>query len=374
VVVVMMENRSFDHLLGWLPGADGRQAGQSYPNRSNGRTDTHHLSDPKSCGHPDPDHSYEGGRTQFDDGRADGFLLDPVNDELAVGYYLRADLPFFGPAALDWTICDRYFAPILGPTYPNRIYQHAGTTDRIVNTTSQSYLPTIWDRLAGAGLTGRYYFSDIPFTAVWWNTYLSISSPVGRFFSDCASGSLPSVSFVDPRFGGEDQGMANDDHPPGDIHAGERFLADIYEAVTSGPLWDRTVLVVNFDEWGGFYDHVPPPRAPDTQPMFERRGFRVPALIVSPFARRGAVAHDVYDHTSILRMIEWRWGLTPLAPRDASAGNLAEALDFAHPSTAAPSYTVPTVVADPCSPASPADAEIELPDLLPVARAAGFAV
>jgi phospholipase C len=327
------------------------------------------------CDHPDPDHSFEGGRAQYDLGKADGWLRSGANDEYALGYYLQDDLAFWGAAARDWTVCDRYFAPILGPTYPNRLYQHAGTTDRIYNSTATSQLPTIWDRLAAAGLKGTYYFGDIPFTALWGDKYVGISRPYTEFLVDCASGTLPQVSFIDPRFGGEDQGTSNDDHPHADVRVGERFLADIYHAVTRGPGWQNTVLVVNYDEWGGFFDHVPPPLGPDTQPLFERRGFRVPALIVSPFAKRGLVAHDVYDHTSVLKLIEWRWGLPSLQPRDAAARNLAEALDFSAPNTTAPVYVVPDIVATPCAPAPvTSGTEIELPDLYAIAQKAGFPV
>jgi phospholipase C len=373
VVVVMMENRSFDHLIGWLPGADGRQAGLSFPDGNGALHGTYHLTDFMGCAHPDPDHSFEGGRAQYDLGKADGWLRSGANDEYALGYYLQDDLAFWGAAARDWTVCDRYFAPILGPTYPNRLYQHAGTTDRIYNSTATSQLPTIWDRLAAAGLKGTYYFGDIPFTALWGDKYVGISRPYTEFLVDCGSGNLPQVSFVDPRFGGEDQGTSNDDHPHADVRVGERFLADVYKAVTGGPGWQNTVLVVNYDEWGGFFDHVPPPLGPDTQPLFERRGFRVPALIVSPFAKRGLVAHDVYDHTSVLKLIEWRWGLPSLQPRDTAARNLAEALDFSAPNTTAPVYAVPDIVAAPCAPAPVTRGkEIELPDLYAIAQKAGF--
>jgi phospholipase C len=373
VVVVMMENRSFDHFLGWLPGADGQQAGLSFADASGARHATSHLTDFMGCDHPDPDHGYEGGRAQFDDGKADGWLQSGQNDVYSIGYYQQADLAFFGRAAVDWTVCDRWFSPILGPTYPNRIYQHAGTTDRILNSTSQSQLPTIWDRCAAAGVSHAYYFSDVPFTAIWGDTYIPISRRYEQFVADCATGTLPQVSFVDPRFLDEDSGSSGDDHPHADIRVGERFLADVYEAVTTSPLWKGTVLIVDYDEWGGFFDHVPPPRGPDTQPSFQRRGFRIPNLVVSPFARRRHVAHDLFDHTSVLKLIEWRFGLPALAPRDAAANSLASVLDFSRADLAAPGYDVPRVVATPCAPVR-ASAEVELADLLPVARRAGFAV
>jgi phospholipase C len=348
VIVVTLENRSFDHLLGWVPGADGRQAGLAYPDATGRLVPAHALApDFTGCGFGDPDHSYAGGRVEFDDGRCDGWLR--VNDAYSIGYYGRRDLAFLGQAAPDWTVCDRYFCSILGPTFPNRIYQHAGVTDRLANTFTISTLPTIWDRLAGAGLDGRYYFVNVPFLALWGFEYVSLMRPFKAFLADCASGDLPAVAYVDPAYtilG--DEPFTNDDHPHSDIRAGEAFLGQIYAAVTSSPAWERTVLVVTFDEWGGFFDHVPPEEAPDVDPAFKRRGFRVPALVISPFARR-AVAHDVLDHTSVLRMIEWRWDLQPLSVRDATATNLAVVLDLdGRPRQRAPWYRVPPFVSGGC--------------------------
>jgi phospholipase C len=342
VVVVMMENRSFDHLLGWLPGADGRQAGLVYTDSQGTAFETHPLApDFQGCGHPDPDHSYEGGRTEYDGGLCDGWLRAGANDAYAIGYYTQDDLPFLGQAAPDWTVCDRYFAPIMAPTYPNRIYQHAAVTDRLDDSVSLSTLPTIWDRLAQAGLKGRYYFNDIPFIALWGSKYASITRRYDQFLQDCASGDLPEVAFVDPPFFSEDAGTSSDDHPHGDVRAGESWLYQTYRAVTTGRDWKHTVMVINFDEWGGFFDHVAPAEAPDVDAAFALRGFRVPCMIVSPFAAPGAIAQGVYDHTSVLKMIEWRWGLPSLSVRDAAANNLAEALDFSLVRHGIPDYVVP---------------------------------
>jgi phospholipase C len=375
VVVVMMENRSFDHFLGWLPGADGKQAGLSFVDRYGVRHRTHHLRHFASCGHADPDHSYEGGRIELDGGRDDGWLRAGENDALAIGYYKAADLDFFRVAAPAWTTCDRYFAGVLAETYPNRFYQHAARTDRLHNSTDQATIPTIWDRLSAAGLTGKYYFSDIPFTALWYTKYLGISHPFAEFLADAAAGTLPAVSFVDPRFEDEASGTSSDDHPTADVRAGEQFLAQVYDAVTSSPAWANTVLVVNYDEWGGFYDHVTPGLAPDAHRRTRRRGFRVPALVISPLAKRHHVAHRTYDHTSVLKLIEWRWGLDPLTPRDAAARNLAEVLDWeSPPDLSAPAITVPPFVSEaPCSGATgPASPEAEWKDLRRLALRLGW--
>jgi phospholipase C len=379
VIVVMMENRSFDHFLGWLPRADGRQAGLAYPDPTGVLQPTWHATMPNGCGFNDPDHSYDGGRVQYDGGAMDGFLRDTANDRYAISYYEAADRPFMSSLALNYTTADRYFCSILGPTYPNRLFQHAAATDRLDNTTTISQLPTIWDRLnQPGGPTGRYYFSDVPFLALWGSKYLPVAAPYARFLADAAAGTLPNVSFIDPRFEDEGSGTSGDDHPLADIRAGDAFLSQIFQAVAQGPAWDRTVLIVNYDEWGGFFDHVAPGRvtpgvtigaSPTTSPDQDQvdgkvlLGLRVPIIVASPFTRgtptKPRVTHHLYDHTSVLKLIEWRWGLSPLSARDASddpsdPGNLAHLLNF---STIDP--TVPDVpvlapfAAGPCAARSP---------------------
>ena len=376
VVVVMMENRSFDHFLGWVPGADGKQSGSTFTDRYGVRHSTHHLTDFASCAYNDPDHSYEGGRIELNNGRCDGWLKAGENDPLAIGYYTKPDLAFLGQAAPSWTVCDRYFSAVMAETYPNRFYQHAAQTDRLHNSSVTSTLPTIWDRLAAAGLTGRYYFSDVPFTALWGTKYLPISEPFPAFLAAAAAGQLPQVSFVDPRFLDEASGSSGDDHPKADIRAGEQFLNQVYEAVSTSPNWRNTVLVINYDEWGGFFDHVAPGSAPDVSSATALRGFRVPALVISPLARRGYVAHNTYDHTSVLKMIEWRWGLNALTPRDSAARNLAEVLDFnSTPHLTAPRYLLPPFTATVCPPAPLTGAEAaEWPALKDKALAAGWSL
>jgi phospholipase C len=340
VVVVCMENRSYDHYLGWLPGGDGRQAGLTYRDDKGHAHPTHHLLDRSGCGFNDPDHSFEGGRLQLGGGRLDGFRKGD-NDDFALGYYTEKDLPFYGPLLKHAATYDRYFSSILGPTYPNRFYTHAAATDRISNTSTVSSLPTIWDRLADKGISRRYYFSDVPFLALWGQKYLDIASPVERFFADAAAGQLPAYSYLDPSFIGEGQGGSNDDHPHADIHRGQAFVSAVARAVTSSPQWSRTALVITYDEWGGFFDHVKPPRLPDdhdTGPHGKddhaQAGFRVPCIVLSPFARPGHVGHAQYDHSSILKAVEWRHGLSPLTKRDRGARNLAESFDFRHPQAA----------------------------------------
>jgi phospholipase C len=360
VVVVMMENRSFDHFFGWLPGANGKQAGLIYKDSVGVSHPTHSLPpDYQGCGFLDPGHSYTQGRVQYDNGKCDGFLFDGSgNDVYAIGYYGQSDLPFLGAAGPAFTVLDNYFCGIMAETYPNRFYMHAAQTDRLTNTMATSTLPTIWDRLQAAGFSGRYYFSDLPFLALWGTKYANISKPFAQFLADAQAGTLPNVAYVDPGFAGETTDDSNDDHPHADIRDGEAFLNQIYNALISSPNWSKTILIINFDEWGGFFDHVPPPLAP-IPPASQaagvpdgRLGFRVPCLVISPYARRNFIGSEQFDHTSILKMIEWRFGLPPLTVRDQTANNLADVLDFASPDVSAPTFNVPSgPFGKPCSPA-----------------------
>ncbi|MDX2169460.1 MAG: alkaline phosphatase family protein [Deltaproteobacteria bacterium] len=374
IVVVMMENRSFDHFLGWLPGADGRQAGLQFRDRRGTLQQTHRLAPEfQSCASGDPDHSYEGGRIQFAGGANDGWLLAATDDLFPLGYFTQSDLAFFGTAVPAWTTFDRYFCAILGPTFPNRFYMHAAQTDRLTNTFDASTLPTIWDRLAAAGLSGRYYFSDLPVLALWGDRFTGISTPIAQFFTDAAAGTLPQVSYVDPRFLSEELGTSNDDHPFADIRNGQAFMSQIYDAVTASPNWPDTVLIFTYDEWGGFFDHVSPPLAPRTGLDDQlgndgRLGFRVPCVVVSPLARRSFIGHRTYDHTSILKLIEWRWDLAPLSTRDATATNLAHGLDFTRPKNLM--YPRITVPAGPFGEVCEHDAALRRAELQPLRVAA----
>jgi phospholipase C len=385
VVVLMMENRSFDHMLGWVPGATGKQAGRSFTDNSGATFDSFHLSNTQNCGSADPDHGYTGGRTQLNGGAMDGFLkTQPVGDQFPIGYFSSADVPFYANAARYWTICDKYFCGILAPTWPNRFYMHSGQTDRLTTggPTSQngppsaangggllSTLPTIWDLIAAAnpsgnpanGITGRYYFgdSDAAFTALWGGKFASISLPFSQFLSDAASGNLPSVAYVDPSFDGEGAGTANDDHPLADIRNGQVLMNTVYQALTKSPNWANTLFIINYDEWGGFADHVAPPLAPVGQlegttidpevgksnvdftdangNFFAFLGFRTPCVLIGPRARRGSVAGNQYDPNSILNMITWQFGLPGLGIRAATSGNIATALNFSAP----PNLSIP---------------------------------
>jgi phospholipase C len=365
-VVLMMENRSFDHYLGWLPGADGRQAGLRYTD-SHGQTfSTHRLTnDFQGCAYLDPDHSWQGGRTEIDGGRMDGFLR-AQSDVFSIGYYAEDDLPFTPHMAKAFTAFDRFFCSLLSSTYPNREYMHAGQSYGEIDNSFPSApgFPdtTIFNALSKAGVSNHYYYSDIPVSALWGQPGLARSSQVQTYYEQAAAGTLPALSFVDPAFAGEDQGTSGDEHPHGDVQVGQAFVSDVTHAFMSSPQYKRGALFIVYDEWGGFFDHVAPPRVPDLRSSsnlnsdFGQMGLRIPAVVVSPYARRGYVDHSIYGFESILKMIRYRYGLPPLTPRDLYANNIAAAfdfeskLDFEPPELPTPAH----VIASPCGAPTPA--------------------
>jgi phospholipase C len=341
--VLMMENRSYDTYFGWLEngrgflnlGLDLTYAKPDDPSFT--ASPGHWAPEYRRCGHPDPGHNWNAGRGQL----REGFLAGR-NDEYALAYYLAEDIPTYARIARQFTVFDRYFCSALAGTYPNRHYQHSGETGGIKNNQfpweAGSPLgfswPTIWDRLDAAGLTSAYYFVDLPFIAMYGTRHLDKIRPISQFFVDAATGRLPNVYFVEPGFLGDHR---TDDHPGGaDINAGQAYVNNIVHAVTTGPQWARNTLFVNYDEWGGFFDHVIPPRVPDQRASdnldddWSQLGFRLPAMAVSPYSRKGYVHHDgPYEHTSILKFISWRWDLEPLSVRHAHAKNIGEAFDWA---------------------------------------------
>ena len=349
VVVLMMENRSFDHLLGWLPGVNGKQAGLTFPGYKGGTAQTAPLgNNTQACGDKDPAHDWKSMAIQYNGGKCDGWLQTQVTgDHFPIGYYEEAQVPILGALAKGYTVFDNYHCSLMAATWPNRFYQLCAATD--VDETGFFPAPgaarpsklelAIFDRLKEANLTAGYYTWGEPMTELFTSKkYDAITHPKDQFFTDAAAGTLPNVTFIDPDYTtvSEFLGTSNDYHPHGDIEAGESYVAEVHNALSKSPQWDRMVFVLNFDENGAFYDHVPPPRArdnnvnpnPGPHPDYDRLGFRVPAIAMGPFAQQKVETAGPYEHCSILRMIEWRWGLEPMTARDANARNLAEALDF----------------------------------------------
>jgi phospholipase C len=349
VVVLMMENRSFDHLLGWLPGANGRQQGLSYVDKDGVAHETWPLApDFQGCLHGDPDHTSEGAAEQYAEGRCDGFLKTaPAGDRFPIGYYREDELPILSALAKGYTTFDAYFCSMLGPTWQNRLYQLTGTTQltadcdfpRPGDARPVTIETAIFDRLRDAGRTAGYYYHAEPMTGLFASRkYDSISYPIDQFWVDAREGKLANVVFVEPNYTdrAEDLGTSNDYHPWGNVLVAEGFVAQVHDALKASPQWGRMVFVLTFDEHGGFFDHVPPPECQDDTvlpgpgpvPNLKRLGFRVPTIAMGPFAPRKIETAGPYEHCSTLKMIEWRFNLEPMTLRDRHAKNLAEALDF----------------------------------------------
>jgi phospholipase C len=355
-VVLMHENRSFDHYFGWHPDADAKNAGLTYPDDEGNPHPTHSLApDFQGCDFEDPDHSWEGGRRQYDGGALDGFRKSP-NDDFAIGYYDREDIPFLPTLADNAMLYDRYFASLLGPTWPNRLYQHSGTSggsqtngqpQDVILAAAEGGLYkwlTIWDLMLSQGLSVTYYFSDLPFIGVFGPRYLPIIKPVAEFYVDAALGNLPNLAFVDPFFldGGGGHGLSGDEHPHGDIRIGQAFMSDIVNSFVHSPQFRRGAMFVNYDEWGGFFDHVSPVLVPDDRSSsnldenYGITGFRVPGLAISPYAPRGTVNHMTVTHESILKLLSYRFGLGYLNKRHRYASNIGRSFDWENPNFDAP--------------------------------------
>jgi phospholipase C len=372
IVVVMMENHSYDNRLGMLrrPGADGFRLGfNGQPTATNPYGDgriQHAFHMPTTCqlnGKPAQD--WLASHTQYDNGRLDGFV-ESASGPVAMGYWTAADQPFYYSLARAFPIADRYFCSVLGQTYPNRRYVLAATSIGQVNDTLPGLADypangTIFDLLDKHAVTWKDYYTTLPSVALFPPLYLkNIGTkvvPVADFFADAAAGRLPGYCMVEPDY--EHQSEEN----PQNIVAGEAFVASVVNAVINGPAWDKTLLIWTYDEHGGYYDHVRPPAAlpPDPIPPavpagqsaydgFGRYGFRVPFALVSPWARPHYVSHRVFDHTSILKLVESKWNLPALTYRDANAQAMLDMLDLRRPAFAEPpALARPLLESDPAS-------------------------
>jgi phospholipase C len=345
IVIVMMENRSVDHLLGWYAAEnaafdatqtasypDLRDGGSGAPvaTRNWGRSGRNNF---HGRGFSDPGHGWDAGRVQFNGGACDGFLFeDSGNDEFALSYYDARDVPVWADIVRTFTTCDRYFCSVLGPTQPNRYYLYSGQSHGWMDNTlppqsgRQEWLlgwdwPTILTLLDRAGVSWGWYFSNLPEIAFWGARHLKGVRHISNYFLDAALGLLPQVSFVDPWFLGVPAGVSNDDHPHADLRLGQEFIWGVTSAFIESPDFRRGALFLTYDEWGGFWDHVPPPRFPDDRAStnidqdFAQAGFRVPTAVVSPWTQGGRVHHGVLEHASIIKFVAENWGAGYLTKR-----------------------------------------------------------
>ena len=290
-----------------------------------------------------------------------------------MAYYTSDEIPFYYSLARTFPLCDRYFCSVLAQTYPNRRFLLSGTAFGLIATDTSSVggIPpngTIFDRLDAHGISWNSYATNV--STLYVISDIVKKNPgriktIDQFHADAKAGSLPAVSYVDPNI------LNATEENPQDIALGEYFVSTVVGSLLNSPAWDRTMLVWTYDEHGGYYDHVPPPAAipPDDIPpvltdanqpgAYDRYGFRVPTVVMSPYSKRDFVSHTVYDHTSVLKTIEKKWNLPAMTYRDANANDLFDCLDlkkrsFADPPTlAAPGN--PTGVATATPP--PPDAE-----------------
>ncbi|MCC7077945.1 MAG: alkaline phosphatase family protein [Acidimicrobiia bacterium] len=332
IVVLMMENRSYDHVLGRLPGTHGLTRDMSCGDDDGIPIHVHRVKD-MTCTVGDLPHGFEDGMLCYNEGRNDGFVRS--NGTQSMGYMSPLEVPWMYSLALEYTVFDHWHCSLLAGTWPNRRYLCAGTTG---GSRTDDFAPgkfgywerTVFHQLAAAGISWGVYYTDVPFPALYPDLLLRHArnfKPVRELYRDLAAGRLPQVVMIEPGYL-----VGTDDHPPRNTQPAQRFMHDVVEAVRLSPLWPRTALVITYDEWGGFFDHVPPPELADDHPDLGRPvGFRVPALMVSPWAHRGAVSHRVKDHTSWLKFVQWRFGLPALTTRNETADNLLEALDFSSP-------------------------------------------
>jgi len=354
IVVLMMENRSFDHMLGYLTlkggraDVDGLTAGMS--NQHNGRTyRVRHLKSTKLGADQDPCHSQACARQQLAGGNG-GFVSNfartyPRDSDpgLVMGYYDAADLPVYDSLASEFCVCDRWFSSVPGPTWPNRLYAAAGRSGKSRSGRVPWYdLPSFFRHLDARRVSWRWYYHDVPTLPAVDPRYRNLGrfrehfrlfdrrSSSGRsFFEVAAAGDLAPVSWIDPNYTDVDFGpsASNDDHPPSDVLGGQDLVLRLYNALVTSPAWEKTLLLITYDEHGGFYDHVAPPAAPDDSATFRRYGVRVPSLVVSGWVERAAVSKTLFDHTSIIKTILLRFcraaggGIPPMGARTAQANH-----------------------------------------------------
>jgi phospholipase C len=380
IVVIMMENRSFDHYFQKLPEAgitDVEVAPAGFTNPDMDGKPVGLSRDTQHC-FIDTAHGWNAIHRQINGpagaGKMDGFFRTSDGDhDLPMGggtpemlsgaramtYYEPGDLPFSFWAAQNFAIADHYFCSVPGPTWPNRMYLYGATSAGHTSNEFAKIDNLLFDYLDQRQVKWGYYYQSIPGLGVflenatkWWGT--NVIEWFG--FDEALAGELPNVVFLDPLIGREGPG-ANDEHPPAVMQLGQKFLEEVVGKLMASKYWDRTAIFITYDEHGGLYDHVPPPKAcapddlaPDTGPNDEPGGFdmygvRVPLIVISPWAKKGFVGHKVYDHTSITRFIEARFQLPALTNRDANAEVPWELFDFDQ-KPARGNLTVPTVPVD----------------------------
>ncbi len=366
IVVLMMENRSFDQYFSKLPDVGVTDVDVATDKDFNYDPDTvppskvYRYHETRYC-IADTDHEWTAVHLQYDNGLMDGFVsTNNPGGARAMGYYDETDLPYYYWLAKTFSISDRNFCSLLGPTWSNRFYLYGATSWGNTKTSdgtvfvNNAYLsaPKIMDLLDNAGRSWKIYREHISFAVVFGSTKY-VGSSMSTFDSDVDNNTLPDVAFVDPTLYGTG-GTQDDEHPPSNIQRGQQFTKRVLDKLMSNPaVWQKTVFFLMYDEHGGLYDHVPPPAAcePDNYVppdfKFDRYGIRTPLIVVSPWVRQGYVSHLVTDHTSVTRFIENRFDLPAMTARDANAWPLLDMFDFSQMSFPTPPSGAPAATLDP---------------------------
>ena len=370
VVVLMLENRSFDHILGWMrrenPRIDGLSGQESNPVDASGpmspRIRVSDRADWEETLPFDPPHEFADvtehifgtpapviGRPATMNGfyqraarRTDGNSTHDDIDVVMRGY-APGRLPAIHALAREFAVCDRWFSSVPGPTWPNRFFAHCASAGGFLDGKLRVYdMPTVFGRLSDAGKSWRIYFHDVPQAMVLSRLTLSAATGHFQFFNefvaDAKKGKLPTYSFIEPNYSDVKLGTPSDQHPPSPMRAGDELVRTVYEALRNSPHWERSLLIVTWDEHGGFYDHVTPPAAiaPSSASgqfgfRFDRLGVRVPAIVVSPFIARGTVDSTLYEHASIPKTLGSLFDFPPLTERDRHAATLERLLTLEAP-------------------------------------------
>ncbi len=370
IVIAMMENRSFDHYFQKARdvGLDVDVAPDGFSNPDPEGNPVPIFHDDVHC-FVDTAHSWSEIRQQIGGGKMDGFVLsneanheqpahgtpDMIKGNRAMGYYTEADIPFTYWMAKNFAIGDRYFSSVPTATWPNRMHLYAAQSfGKISNEFPENVDNTILDYLIDRQISWKIYASHAATFAIFLKKYTELLRVEGRFmtmddyYKDAAAGTLPQVAFIDANGTATNPNENSDEHPPAPATIGQGWLNQAVTALAASPNWPSSAMFITYDEHGGLYDHVVPPKAcPEddavldetTGPIFGSYGVRVPFIAISPYAKKGYVSHHVYDHTSIVRFIEARFQIPALSHRDANAEAPFDVFDFANP----PSKTPPVV-------------------------------
>lgn len=328
LIVLMMENRSFDHVLGSLT-TEGRAGVDGIPDppaQKPAADDAMVAQAPITSTdyNYDVPHDRATMMAQYSGGTFDEFVRTlearGVAPQLAMGYYTRETFPVLYALADEFTVCDAWFASMLSSTWPNRKFFHSGTCDGDDDTQTLPGFPgfrttPLYEALEktpdpnrpGHFLSWKCYFSDLPFLAFWYEFAalhaLTNFSHVAQFVEDCRQGTLPTLSVIDPPY------TLADDHPPHDPKLGEKFIGLVVDALTTSQSWRDSALLIVYDENGGFFDHAGVQTIAKPNPFGDTfTGMRVPAILVSPFSKKGT-SRTVYDHTSLMKSVNARWNV-----------------------------------------------------------------